>query len=156
LKKAWRLQEEVVSASDKDPEGWGATDKFPVVLETAGLNATELSACCRERGLYPGLVERWRQAAQDANEKPRLTLKEQKEFEKLRAQVQREIKALKKELQSKENAKAEMVALLVLRKKERPSARWTWKADECRSPVQGDRADQQGPCRGCRPDQHLR
>ncbi len=47
------MQGEVVPASQKDPEGWSATDKFTVVLETAGLNATELSAYCRERGLYP-------------------------------------------------------------------------------------------------------
>jgi hypothetical protein len=92
----------VVPASEKEPEGWSAADKFTVVLETAGLNATELSAYCRERGLYPEQVERWRQTAQDANEKPVLTLKEQKELEKLRAQDQREIKALKKELQRKE------------------------------------------------------
>ena len=62
-RKAWRLQGEVVPASEKEPEGWSAADKFTVVLETAGLNATELSAYCRERGLYPEQVERWRQAA---------------------------------------------------------------------------------------------
>ena len=84
--------------------GWGATDKFTVVLETAGLNATELSAYCRERGLYPEQVERWRQASQDANEKPVLTLKEQKELERLRAQDQKEIKRLKQELWRKEKA----------------------------------------------------
>ncbi len=104
-------------ASDKEPEGWSAADKFTVVIESAGLNATELSAYCRERGLYPEQVERWRQAAQDANEKPVLTLKEQKELEKLRAQDQRQIKALNKELQRKVKAMAEMAALLVLRKK---------------------------------------
>ena len=93
-RKAWRLQGEVVPATQKEPEGWNAADKFTVVLETAGLNATELSAYCRERGLYPEQVDRWRQAAQDANEKPVLTLKEQKELEKLRAQDQKEIKAL--------------------------------------------------------------
>ncbi|WP_233128803.1 helix-turn-helix domain-containing protein, partial [Synechococcus sp. 8F6] len=49
-RKAWRLQGEVVPASEKEPEGWDSTDKFTVVLETAGLNATELSAYCRERG----------------------------------------------------------------------------------------------------------
>jgi hypothetical protein len=38
-------------ASEKDPEEWGATVEFTVVLETAGLNAIELSAYCRERGL---------------------------------------------------------------------------------------------------------
>ena len=113
-RKAWRLQGEVVPASEKEPEGWSAADKFTVVLETAGLNATELSSYCRERGLFPEQVERWRQAAQDANEKPVLTLKEQRELEKLRAQDQREIKALKKELQRKEKAMAEMAALLVL------------------------------------------
>jgi transposase len=119
-RKAWRLQGEVVPASEKDPDGWSATDKFTVVLETAGLNPTELSAYCRERGLFPEQVDRWRQAAQHANEKPVLTFKEQKELERLRAQDQWEIKALKKELQRKEKAMAEMAALLVLRK--------TWEA----------------------------
>ena len=111
-RKTWRLQGEVVPASEKDPEGWGATDKFTVVLETAGLNATELSAYCRERGLYPEQVERWRQASQDANQKPVLTLKEQKELERLRAQDQKEIKRLKQELRRKEKALAEAAALL--------------------------------------------
>jgi transposase len=116
-RKTWRLQGEVVPASEKDPEGWGATDKFTVVLETAGLNAIELSAYCRERGLYPEQVERWRQASQDANQKPVLTLKEQKELERLRAQDQREIKRLKQELRRKEKALAEAAALLIASKK---------------------------------------
>ena len=73
-RKAWRLQGEVVPASEKDPDGWRAADKFTVVLETAGLNTTELSAYCRERGLFPEQVDRWRQAAQDANETLVLTL----------------------------------------------------------------------------------
>ena len=116
-RKAWRLQGEVVPASEKEPEGWSAADKFTVVLETAGLNATELSAYCRERGLYPERVERWRQASQDANEKPVLTLKEQKELERLRAQDQKEIKRLKQELRRKEKALAEAAALLIASKK---------------------------------------
>ena len=116
-RKSWRLQGEVVPASEKDPDGWSATDKFTVVLEAAGLNATELSAYCRERGLYPEQVERWRQASQDANEKPVLTLKEQKELERLRAQDQKEIKRLKQELRRKEKALAEAAALLIASKK---------------------------------------
>jgi transposase len=64
----------MVAASEKDPVGWGAIDKFTVVVETAGLNATELSAYCRERGLFPERVERWKQASKDANDKPVLTL----------------------------------------------------------------------------------
>ena len=65
--QTWRLQEEVVPLSEKDPDGCGATDKFTVVIETAGLNATELGAYRRERSLYPEQVERCRQASQDAN-----------------------------------------------------------------------------------------
>ena len=113
----WRLQGEVVPASDKDPDRWSAADKFTVVLETAGFNATELSSYCRERGLFLEQVARWRQTAQDANANAVLTMAEQKELEKLRAQDQLEIKALKKELQRKEKALAEMAALLVLQKK---------------------------------------
>ena len=93
-RKAWRLQGEVVPASEKEPEGLDSTDKFTVVLETAGLNATELSAYCRERGLFPEQVERWRQASQDANEKPVLTLTEQKDLDRRHQQDQREIKQL--------------------------------------------------------------
>lgn len=54
-----RMQVEVLPSSEKNPEGWDATDKFTVVLKTAGLNATQLSAYCRERGLYLEQVERW-------------------------------------------------------------------------------------------------
>ncbi len=75
------MQGDFEPASEKNPDGWSAADKFKLVLETAGLNATEMSAYCLERGLYPEQVERWRQAGQDANEKPVLTLKEQKELD---------------------------------------------------------------------------
>jgi transposase-like protein len=62
-RKAWRLQGEELPASGREPEGWGAADKSTVVLETVGPNATELSAYCRERGLFPEQVDRWRQSA---------------------------------------------------------------------------------------------
>ena len=125
-RKTWRLQGEVVPSSEKEPEGWSAADKFTVVLESSGLNAAELCAYCRERGLFPeplaagGPYLGQRPSvpeALDANAKPVLTMAEQKELEKLRAQDQREIKALRKELQRKEKAMAEMAALLVLQKK---------------------------------------
>ena len=38
-----RLQGEVGPSSDKEPDGWSAADKFTVLLESAVLNATELS-----------------------------------------------------------------------------------------------------------------
>ena len=72
----------MLPASEKDLEGWGATGKFTVVLQTAWLNATELSAYCRERGLLSEQVQRWRQASRDANEKPVLTLTEHKDLDR--------------------------------------------------------------------------
>ena len=57
-RKAWRLQGQVVPASQKDPEGWGPTDKFTVVLETADLNANEMGGYCRKRGHFADQVAR--------------------------------------------------------------------------------------------------
>ncbi len=88
-----------------------------MVLETAGLNATDLSAYCHERGLYSEQVEWWRQASQDANEKPMLIWKRQKELERLHAQDRKAIKRLKQELRCKEKALAEAAALLIASKK---------------------------------------
>jgi transposase len=58
-RKVWRLQGVVGPASEQGPEG---------------LSAAELSTYCREQGLFLEGVERWRQAAQDDDEKPVLTL----------------------------------------------------------------------------------
>jgi transposase-like protein len=116
-RKAWRLQGEVVPASEKAPETWSTADKFTVVLESAGLNATELGAFCREQGLYPEQVDRWRQAAQDANANSMLTMADQKDLEKRHQQDQREIKRLQQELRRKDKALAEAAALLMASKK---------------------------------------
>jgi len=92
-----------------------------VVLETACLNTTELSAYCRERGLYPEQVDRWRQAAQDANAQPLLTMADQKDLQKRHQEDQREIKRLQQELRCKDKALAEAPALLIASTKIRPS-----------------------------------
>ena len=116
-RKAWRLQGEVVPASEKEAESWSAADKFTVVLETAGLNATELGGYCRERGLYTEQVDRWRKAAQDANAQPLLTMADQKDLQKRHQEAQREIKRLQQELRRKDKALAEAAALLIASKK---------------------------------------
>ncbi len=61
-------------ASEKEPKGWSAADKFTVVLETVGLNATELSDYCTDGGQCPEQVSHWRQAATNANAKLVLTM----------------------------------------------------------------------------------
>ena len=54
----------VVPASEKEPEGWIAADKFTVVLDTAGLNTTEFSAYCRKRELLPDSLRKNRLRSQ--------------------------------------------------------------------------------------------
>ena len=84
----------MLPASERDPEGWSAADEFTVELESGGLNDTALSAFCLERGLYPVRVDRWRQAAQDANAQPQLTMNDHKALQKRHQEDQREIKQL--------------------------------------------------------------
>jgi hypothetical protein len=44
------LQGKVVTTTPQDQEGWVSSEKRTVVLETAGLNTSEVGAFCRERG----------------------------------------------------------------------------------------------------------
>ena len=111
------MQGEVVPGSEKDPEGWTAADKFTVVLESAGFNSTEVSAYCRERGLFPEQVDRWQQSAQDANAQPLLSMIDQKDLQKRHQEDQREIKRLQQELRRKDKALAEAAALVIASKK---------------------------------------
>ena len=78
------MQAEAVLASQKDIDGWRATDKFTVVLETE-VGTRPNCVPLAWRGQYPKQVGRSRRASQDFNEKPVLTLKEHKELERLLA-----------------------------------------------------------------------
>ena len=95
-------------------ESWSSEAKLAVVIETAALSESELSQYCREKGLYPEQVHRWKAAclqgftSSDANQKATI---QQNKANKA------EIKSLKKDLRHKEKALAETAALLVLRKK---------------------------------------
>jgi transposase-like protein len=104
----------VITDGEAQSEKWSTHDKFMIVVETASLNAAELSEYCRQKGLYVEQVESWRDACMQANggvaeEASRLN-KENKEKDK-------EIKKLQKELKRKDEALAETAALIVLRKK---------------------------------------
>ena len=87
------------------------------MLETAGLIATDLGGYCREQGLFPEQVDRWRHAAQDANAHPLLAMADQKDLQKRHQVDQQEIKLLQQELRRKEKALAEAASLLIASKK---------------------------------------
>ena len=93
---------------------WRSVDKFAAVVATVALNEAELSAYCREQGLYPEQLKTWRMACEQANESTKSQAQRVKDARK--ADEQR-IKELEKDLRFKEKALAETAALLVLRKK---------------------------------------
>ena len=100
----------VPGSRSNNAEDWSAEAKFAVVVETQSMNEAEKSTYCREKGLYPEQVERWRQACiGGANSQAA-------DNESLR-QARNEIKRLKRKVGRKDKALAESAALLVLSKK---------------------------------------
>jgi transposase InsO family protein len=63
----WQKEGLLVPASSKAPEQWSAADKLAAVIQAAALSGTDLGSFCRERGLYPKQLARWRQTAEDSN-----------------------------------------------------------------------------------------
>jgi len=91
-----------------------SAEKFAIVVETAHLNAEELSAYCRRQGLSPQQLEAWRNACIQANA-PVCRQAERSQ----RRQDQKRIKALEQDMARKDQALAEAAALLMLEKKVR-------------------------------------
>ena len=100
----------VPGSRSNNAEDWNAEAKFAVVVETQSMNETEKSTYCREKGLYPEQIERWRQACIEG------TSAKAGNNESLR-HARNEIKRLKRKVNRKDKALAESAALLVLSKK---------------------------------------
>ena len=113
-RKAARAEGRLLPDGDQTPAGWSAADKFAAVVETAALNEAELSAWCRERGLYPEQIRQWREACEQANDWDRT---QNEKLKQARKADQQRLKALEQDLKKKEKALAETAALLVLSKK---------------------------------------
>ena len=92
---------------------WSATARLEAVITAAALDETGKSAWCREQGVYPAELDKWRASATTALTDP----------EEVRASPQatradkKRIKELERELLRKDRALAETAALLVLSKK---------------------------------------
>ena len=92
---------------------WTAGARLEAVVTTAAMNEAAKSAWCREHGVYPAELDKWRASCttaladpEDARASPQAT----------RASAKR-IKELERELLRKDRALAETAALLVLSKK---------------------------------------
>ena len=92
---------------------WPAGARLGAVSPTAAMNEAATSAWCREHGVYPAELDKWRASCttaladpEDARASPQAT----------RASAKR-IKELERDLLRKDRALAETAALLVLSKK---------------------------------------
>ena len=111
--KAKRLGKPVLGKK-LSTEDWSAEAKLATVVETMSLSESQLSQYCREKGLYPEQVKRWKQECLQGFQNSEAVNKvSQRQSKSDKA----EIKILKKDLRRKEKALAETAALLVLRKK---------------------------------------
>ena len=113
----WKLEGQLVPASSKAPEQWSAADKLAAVIQAAALSGTDLGSFCRQRGLYPKQLARWRQIAEDANGPSAPSMDDQRELQRKNQELIRKNRQLECELQKKEKALTEAATLLMLSKK---------------------------------------
>lgn len=99
---------------NKNAGNWSSSKKFQAVLDTATMSQQELSAYCRQHGIYPEQLADWKAQCMSANSATSVADKGQKKKEK---SYQKQVRQLEKELRRKDKALAEAAALLVLQKK---------------------------------------
>jgi len=85
------------------------------VVTTAALSETGQSAWCREHGVYPAELDKWRASCTAALASP----EEVRASPQATRQDRKRIKELERDLLRKDRALAETAALLVLSKKSR-------------------------------------
>ena len=105
----WRSE----ALADCEDRLWTGPARLEAVIHTAAMDDSARSAWCREKGVYPSELERWRTQAMEALGDPdteRVSPKESR-------QSKQRIKALERDLRRKDKALAETAALLVLSKK---------------------------------------
>jgi transposase-like protein len=112
----WRRQALSIGAGAARPAAplgsWSSEAKFTAVLESASLNELELGEYCRRRGLFPEQLATWRELCRQAN----AVVPNKAELSERRAE-RAQVRQLTRELQRKDQALAETLALLVLQKK---------------------------------------
>jgi hypothetical protein len=108
-----RWREEVQSRPARGRKGWTAATRFEAVIVTEALDETGKNAWCREHGVYPSDLDKWRASATTALADP----EEVRATPQATQQDRNRIKELERELLRKDRALAETAALLVLSKK---------------------------------------
>ena len=92
---------------------WTAGARLEAVITTAALDEASKSAWCREHGVYPAELDKWRSSCTAALAEP----EEARATPQATRQDRQRIKELERDLLRKNRALAETAALLVLSKK---------------------------------------
>jgi transposase len=92
---------------------WTAGARLDAVITAAAMSEAGKSAWCREHGVYPDELDKWRSSATTALAEP----EEARASPQATRQDKKRIKELERELLRKDRALAETAALLVLSKK---------------------------------------
>jgi transposase-like protein len=95
-------------------DDWSPDAKLAVVIETAFFSEVELSTYCRQKGLYPEQVQRWKEACLHGAS---LQKGHDKSAQKQHRAARKTIKKLQAEVRRKDRVLAETTSLLVLSKK---------------------------------------
>lgn len=91
---------------------WTAAARLQAVIATAAMDEVQLSAWCREQGVYPMELQQWKENATAAlSEIPEERISPQETRD-----ARKRVKELERDLRRKDKALAETAALLVLSK----------------------------------------
>ena len=97
--------------TEKSPQSWTKAQRLEAVMDCHGLNDEQLSSYCRENGIYPHHVKKWKSEFLSENQSSDSTSRQEQK------KLKQENKRLQKELNRKDRALSETAALLVLSKK---------------------------------------
>lgn len=89
-------------------------EKLKIILDVASMSDDEVSAYCRQKGIYPDDIEIWKQEMLS-----NLDSRNKKLLDKENNNLKVKIRELQAELKCKDKALAEASALLILKKKAR-------------------------------------
>jgi hypothetical protein len=92
---------------------WTAAARLEAVITTAAMDEATKGAWCRQHGVFPAELDKWRTSATAALAEP----EEARASPQATRQDKKRIKELERDLRRKDRALAETAALLVLSKK---------------------------------------
>ena len=96
------------------PKDWSSKERFETILKCNTLTGNELGIYLRKNGFTTAHLEKWKQEFVNSCEPSRVGRKPKSPAEK---ELQRQVKALQRDLRRKDKALAEASALLILKKK---------------------------------------